>query len=585
STPPYTSWQTAADSIQKCINICSFGDTVYVANGVYKEQVIMIQGLSLIGAGMDSCVINTRDLSGPWPFMSVSINDTCILSGFKIIVSSNPVDQWGIGDSGSTGSSIIQNRITRSGVGVAVNNLNLNNNSNLFISQNIIDSIDLGIYIFNSNAIISENNIHIYHIEGRGIDIGAFDFTYKPIIKSNYIETIARGIVKSFGSNPTISNNVIKLKNAQTGIFLSYSDSAKVFNNLIIGDNIVEGLYNTSVPNLILDNNYFYGSSLDRPIYQAMQIGPGNSAKNNVIENSVRGVYNAGIIDPEFKYNNLWNTQTKYDNFTGDSTNISVDPMIINADTTEGELDFHLQKFSPLIDSGDPTLIDIDSSRIDIGLYGGLLGEIYTFNDLAPRAPKNLSAVVDSNTILVKWNKNTEADTSYYKVYRDTVSGFTIDSTKLVSSSADTFFVQINPQNVTRFVYRVSCVDNQGNESAPSEEKVVNLTGIDNYPHLVTDYQLYQNYPNPFNPATTIGYRLKERGYVKLYVYDIKGELVNVLVNKEQETGFYEVKFDIGNKLQSVPNLASGVYIYHLMVKGENNIPVFSDIKKMIYIK
>ncbi|MFZ2865614.1 MAG: hypothetical protein WA440_12745, partial [Ignavibacteriaceae bacterium] len=42
STPPYTSWQTAADSIQKCINICSFGDTVYVANGVYKEQVIMI---------------------------------------------------------------------------------------------------------------------------------------------------------------------------------------------------------------------------------------------------------------------------------------------------------------------------------------------------------------------------------------------------------------------------------------------------------------------------------------------------------------------------------------------------------------
>ncbi|MBK7497929.1 MAG: hypothetical protein IPI19_02200 [Ignavibacteriales bacterium] len=32
STPPYTSWQTAADSIQKCINICVDGDTVYVAN-------------------------------------------------------------------------------------------------------------------------------------------------------------------------------------------------------------------------------------------------------------------------------------------------------------------------------------------------------------------------------------------------------------------------------------------------------------------------------------------------------------------------------------------------------------------------
>ena len=58
STPPYTSWQTAADSIQKCINICVDGDTVYVANGIYKEQIIMVPGLSLIGAGMDSCVIN-----------------------------------------------------------------------------------------------------------------------------------------------------------------------------------------------------------------------------------------------------------------------------------------------------------------------------------------------------------------------------------------------------------------------------------------------------------------------------------------------------------------------------------------------
>lgn len=55
SIPPYTTWETAADSIQKCINISVFGDTIYVANGVYEEQVIMIPGLSLIGSGTDSC--------------------------------------------------------------------------------------------------------------------------------------------------------------------------------------------------------------------------------------------------------------------------------------------------------------------------------------------------------------------------------------------------------------------------------------------------------------------------------------------------------------------------------------------------
>lgn len=84
--PPYTSWQTAADSIQKCINICSFGDTVYVANGVYKETVVMIPGLSLIGSDWDSTVVDTRGLLQPG-YPSIWFKDSCYLKGFNIIVS------------------------------------------------------------------------------------------------------------------------------------------------------------------------------------------------------------------------------------------------------------------------------------------------------------------------------------------------------------------------------------------------------------------------------------------------------------------------------------------------------------------
>ena len=58
----------------------------------------------------------------------------------------------------------------------------------------------------------------------------------------------------------------------------------------------------------------------------------------------------------------------------------------------EGELNFHLQMFSPLIDRGDPAIIDKDGSRSDIGLYGGPLGEFYKYQDLPPRVPVNLSA-------------------------------------------------------------------------------------------------------------------------------------------------------------------------------------------------
>ncbi len=108
------------------------------------------------------------------------------------------------------------------------------------------------------------------------------------------------------------------------------------------------------------------------------------------------------------------------------------------------------------------------------------------------------------------------------------------------------------------------------------------LTGTTNDEEFtLKDYKLFQNYPNPFNPSTRIGYRLKERGYVKLYVYDIKGELLKALVNQFQEGGYYEVEFNTSEN----QGFSSGIYIYQILVRNEHDIPVFTDIKKMVYIK
>lgn len=86
------------------------------------------------------------------------------------------------------------------------------------------------------------------------------------------------------------------------------------------------------------------------------------------------------------------------------------------------------------------------------------------------------------------------------------------------------------------------------------------------------DYSLSQNYPNPFNPITTISYQIKERGFVKLIVYNILGKKIATLVNEEQTRSNYSVNFD-GN------NLPSGVYIYTLIVNG------FTKNKKMILLR
>ncbi len=47
----------------------------------------------------------------------------------------------------------------------------------------------------------------------------------------------------------------------------------------------------------------------------------------------------------------------------------------------------------------------------------------------------------------------------------------------------------------------------------------------------------------------------------------------------------YEIGSEIGSLRSEVSSLASGVYIYQIMVKNEKGIPVFSDIKKMICTK
>ena len=263
---------------------------------------------------------------------------------------------------------------------------------------------------------------------------------------------------------------------------------------------------------------------------------------NNHIENAQKGIRydTGGGTEPVVRYNSLWNNEINFKNFTPDTTNIIVNPMFNDALNQ----DFHLQMFSPLIDAGDPAILDVDGSRSDIGIYGGPFGERYAYNDLAPAIPFNFTAALDTNYIILSWNKNTEADFSHYNLYRDTVQGFTIDSTNLAASVTDTFYLNIIPAGISDYYFKLTAVDDQGNESGPSIERHIVLTGIDrDNSQGFSDYRLYQNFPNPFNPTTKISYQLKERGYVKLYVYDIKGELIKTLVNQYQEGGYYEVEF------------------------------------------
>jgi len=89
---------------------------------------------------------------------------------------------------------------------------------------------------------------------------------------------------------------------------------------------------------------------------------------------------------------------------------------------------------------------------------------------------------------------------------------------------------------------------------------------------IPTSYSLSQNYPNPFNPSTTIRYTIPKQSFVTLKVYNVLGEEIKTLVNKELNIGVYEVNFNASG-------FASGIYFYSLKT-GD-----FVSTKKLILIK
>jgi hypothetical protein len=88
-------------------------------------------------------------------------------------------------------------------------------------------------------------------------------------------------------------------------------------------------------------------------------------------------------------------------------------------------------------------------------------------------------------------------------------------------------------------------------------------TGVAQSPKLEKPdvFVLAQNYPNPFNPSTSIQYYVPQSGHVRLEIFDIRGELVDVLVDAYVPAGDH---VQVWNSTVR----ASGTYLYRLGWQG-----------------
>ena len=88
----------------------------------------------------------------------------------------------------------------------------------------------------------------------------------------------------------------------------------------------------------------------------------------------------------------------------------------------------------------------------------------------------------------------------------------------------------------------------------------------------ITSFALEQNYPNPFNPNTTIPFSLVSAAFVSMRVFNITGQEIVSLLNKEMSPGIYKISWNASA-------LPSGVYICRLEAGS------LSETKKLVLLK
>jgi hypothetical protein len=95
-------------------------------------------------------------------------------------------------------------------------------------------------------------------------------------------------------------------------------------------------------------------------------------------------------------------------------------------------------------------------------------------------------------------------------------------------------------------------------------------------------WSLSQNFPNPFNPRTTISFDIPGETQAsavqaRLAVFDLRGRLVRVLVEKDLRPGRYSVVWD--GREANGGQVPSGIYFYRLKAG------TFAETRKMLLMK
>jgi parallel beta-helix repeat protein len=212
--------------VKEGIYNASNGDTIFVYNGIYYENIIIDKIINLVGENWHNTII---DANGSGNIVEISV-DMVNISGFNFQNSGSNKDDNTI-EIHSNYNRIFLNYIeSHQNCGIFLTSSSHNN----VIEGNIIDSSDYsGIYLCNSN-----NNI----------------------ILGNNISNNTRGINLLNSRNNSIYNNSVYFNNVYGICFWSFSCQNTLLGNTVISNNNKGIYFSYSCDNILYHNNFINGT-------------------------------------------------------------------------------------------------------------------------------------------------------------------------------------------------------------------------------------------------------------------------------------------------------------------------------------
>ena len=140
----------------------------------------------------------------------------------------------------------------------------------------------------------------------------------------------------------------------------------------------------------------------------------------------------------------------------------------------------------------------------------------------------------------------------------------------LQSAFTQNYYLKVNLSDGSSEVFNIDEIQKNtfDNISNIEEMKMMNT--------VLNKLKLFPSYPNPFNRQTTIHYKILEKGFVRINIYDSKGILVGELFSGYQDEGTYKVQWD--GRSNSKQKVLTGLYFCQVMLNGK------MDSKQMVYI-